>query len=169
MYADLERAEAKMEAMRREEEALRKLRREEEREREDEMVDERKEEERGRKVRFGEVEEIEPEREEGFASAVREETPRVERVDQEVEWVGEWGYENEEVGSKEEGLQIWEEFVTRRFLEGRDTDVDYDAIDFSEEWDDIKAIERDMEDVYFDQEEPEVVEGGGTDTGILDY
>ncbi|RPA83344.1 hypothetical protein BJ508DRAFT_71186 [Ascobolus immersus RN42] len=191
LYADLERAEAKMEAVRREEAALERIRKEKEQEEDDgEEKHEDKnddgddddemdtldgaEEKRGRKrqVRFGEIEDIEPEPSEpetpvgpyGAPSQVLEE----QTTQPETEWVGEWGYENEEIPTKEEGQAIWTEFVTRRFLEGRDADVDYDSIDLSEAWDDVRAIERDMEDRYFESETPEEV-AVSTDTGVLDY
>ncbi|KAK9383677.1 coiled-coil domain-containing protein-domain-containing protein [Kockiozyma suomiensis] len=60
----------------------------------------------------------------------------------------------DEVNSKEEGIQQWEKLMTLRFLNGQDTDIDYDSIDFSEEWDDFAQLNRDKEDDYFDSEEP---------------
>lgn len=79
-----------------------------------------------------------------------------------------WGLnEGEEIESKEEGWEVWVEVMTRRFMEGRDPEADYHGIDGSEEWDDVKEGEREAEERYFGEEEPE--EGQGTDTGVLDY
>lgn len=77
-----------------------------------------------------------------------------------------WG---ETVTSKEEAEQVWCETMTLRFMEGRDDDVDYNAIDNNEEYDDHKQIEMDAQDAYFDAESP-VVEGVTSgDTGIQDF
>ncbi|KAG0637338.1 coiled-coil domain-containing protein-domain-containing protein [Tuber brumale] len=73
------------------------------------------------------------------------------------------------VSSKEEAEQVWRETMTLRFLEGRDEEVDYAAIDGNEEYDDYRQIERDAQDAYFDAESPSV-EGSTTgDTGIQDF
>jgi hypothetical protein len=52
------------------------------------------------------------------------------------------------------------------FLEGRDKDFDYSKIDNNSDYDDIKVIEQDNEDKYFDSEPPSTT---STDTGILDF
>ena len=40
------------------------------------------------------------------------------------------------------------------FLEGRDKDFDYSKIDNNSDYDDIKVIEQDNEDKYFDDDQP---------------
>ncbi|KAK9479545.1 coiled-coil domain-containing protein-domain-containing protein [Lipomyces japonicus] len=60
----------------------------------------------------------------------------------------------DEVIDREQGEKQWRHLMTIRFLSGLDTDFDYDVVDFSEEWDDLKQISRDAEDAYFDEEEP---------------
>jgi hypothetical protein len=72
----------------------------------------------------------------------------------------------EAVATKEEGEELWRETMTLRFLEGRDGDADYKAIDESENWDDWVTRRRDEEEQYFDAETPSMVT---SDTGILDY
>lgn len=79
--------------------------------------------------------------------------------------------EDDKVGSKEEGIERWEDAMTRRFLEGGDEDVDYKTIDENEEYDDVKQIERDVQEAYFDAETPSIPDEGSscTDTGIQDF
>lgn len=57
--------------------------------------------------------------------------------------------------SKEEGMQRWGKEMEFRFLRGEDQDVDYTSIDESEEYDDIKTEERERQEAWFDQEEPQ--------------
>lgn len=77
-------------------------------------------------------------------------------------------------GSKEEGEQAWRWEMTMRFLRGEDDDFDYTVVDENDEYDDWS----DVQDRYFDDEEPEwAVEGGEADvrsrlqgeTGIQDF
>ncbi|PKY06668.1 hypothetical protein P168DRAFT_316657 [Aspergillus campestris IBT 28561] len=77
-------------------------------------------------------------------------------------------------GSKEEGEKAWRWEMTMRFLRGEDDDFDYTAVDENDEYDDWS----DVQDQYFDDEEPEwAVEGGEADvrsrlqgeTGIQDF
>jgi hypothetical protein len=72
----------------------------------------------------------------------------------------------EAVSTRAEGEELWRETMTLRFLEGRDTDADYSAIDESEEWDDLETERREEEEKWFDAETPSHVMG---DTGVLDY
>ncbi|KAK9366875.1 coiled-coil domain-containing protein-domain-containing protein [Lipomyces kononenkoae] len=67
--------------------------------------------------------------------------------------------EDNDVRSREEGERQWQYLMTLRFLEGLDTDFDYDEVDFDEEWDDLAQLARDREDEYFDAEEPTWYEG----------
>lgn len=61
--------------------------------------------------------------------------------------------------SKEEGLARWRWEMEARFLRGGDDDFDYESVDKNPEYDDRAIEEREAEDRYFDQEEPEFVEG----------
>ncbi|KAI5796345.1 coiled-coil domain-containing protein-domain-containing protein, partial [Peziza echinospora] len=74
--------------------------------------------------------------------------------------------EEDAVMSKEDGEERWKDAMTRRFLAGNDEDVDYNAIDDNEAYDDAKQMERDVQDAYFDAETPD---GGTTDTGVQDF
>lgn len=79
--------------------------------------------------------------------------------------------EEEEAKTREEGEEMWRREMTIRFLEGRDEDVDYGVIDRDEELDGGEG-RRDEEEKWFDTETPRWEEGvpeGGTDTGVLDY
>ncbi|KAK9464188.1 coiled-coil domain-containing protein-domain-containing protein [Lipomyces oligophaga] len=66
----------------------------------------------------------------------------------------------------------WQRLMTIRFLNGHDTDIDYNNIDYSETWDDYNQITRDCQDQYFDSEQPSWIvdetELTGQ-TGIQDY
>ena len=73
------------------------------------------------------------------------------------------------VQTKEEAEQVWRETMTLRFLEGRDAEADYIAIDENEEYDDYTQIERDAQDAYFDAESPSVGDAASGDTGIQDF
>lgn len=66
--------------------------------------------------------------------------------------------------------------MTVRFVSGKDDDFDYKAIDESEEYDDRQTEERERQEEWFDEEEPESSPGQddakGTlegETGIQDY
>lgn len=74
---------------------------------------------------------------------------------------------------REEGLERWKEAMTLRFLQGKDGDFEYEAVDESEEWD---VVERqDAEEKWFEDEEPEWASDDGkkgrkaNETGIQDF
>lgn len=84
--------------------------------------------------------------------------------------------------SKEEGLQRWNKEMELRFLRGDDADFDYKIVDENEEYDDLTGQERDEQDRYFEDEEPQWTlstqdnegEGGRNEelvgqTGIQDF
>ncbi|KFY40616.1 hypothetical protein V494_03416 [Pseudogymnoascus sp. VKM F-4513 (FW-928)] len=81
--------------------------------------------------------------------------------------------EDEVPQTKEEGMERWREAMTLRFLRGGDEDFDYGEVDGSEEWDVIER--KDAEEHWFEEEEPEWVEGSPEDkekrgeTGIQDF
>ncbi|KAK9427835.1 coiled-coil domain-containing protein-domain-containing protein [Lipomyces doorenjongii] len=85
-----------------------------------------------------------------------EETRRQDQGESAVEEV-----EDEDVESREEGERQWQYLMTLRFLEGLDTDFNYDDVDFDEQWDDLAQLARDREDEYFDAEEPTWYEDDG--------
>ena len=64
---------------------------------------------------------------------------------------------------KEEGRARWRWEMETRFLRGGDEDFDYDAVDNNAEYDDRVLEERDAQDKYFDEEEPEFV---GSDAAV---
>jgi hypothetical protein len=61
--------------------------------------------------------------------------------------------------NKEEGLARWRWEMETRFLRGGDDDFDYTIVDNNPEYDDRAAEEREAEDKYFDDQEPEFVQG----------
>lgn len=74
--------------------------------------------------------------------------------------------------SKEEGLERWRWEMEARFLRGEDEEVDYGRIDDDERWDVFE--EREVQERYFEEEEPEWVEtkdgeGVGGETGVQDF
>lgn len=54
---------------------------------------------------------------------------------------------------KERGLVVFNEIIESRFIDGDDDDFDYSLVDQNTAYDD-KALERDKEDNWFDDEEP---------------
>ncbi|XP_037676479.1 coiled-coil domain-containing protein 97 isoform X1 [Choloepus didactylus] len=62
------------------------------------------------------------------------------------------------VPDSEERLILREEFTSRmhqRFLDGKDGDFDYSAVDDNPDFDNLDIVARDEEERYFDEEEPE--------------
>lgn len=55
--------------------------------------------------------------------------------------------------TREEGRAAWEEFLRERFVRGGDEDFDYGRVDGDEGLDSME--ERDREEAYFDEVEPE--------------
>jgi hypothetical protein len=82
--------------------------------------------------------------------------------------------------NKEEGLARWRWEMETRFLRGGDEDFDYEGVDKNPDYDDRLMEERDAEEKYFDEEEPEFVHGDDAvkkskskdlqgETGIQDF
>jgi hypothetical protein len=74
----------------------------------------------------------------------------------------------------EEGLQKWHEFLTERFVRGKDEDFDYSLVDRNDEFD--VEERRTLEEAYFDAEEPGWASDGHDghveklgETGIQDF
>ena len=61
--------------------------------------------------------------------------------------------------NKKEGMARWRWEMEARFLRGGDEDFDYEAVDNNAEYDESVLEERDAQDRYFDEEEPEFVDG----------
>ncbi|MCJ1418122.1 hypothetical protein MMC32_004467 [Xylographa parallela] len=59
--------------------------------------------------------------------------------------------------TKEEGMQRWRKAMELRFLGGRDEDFEYSMIDEGEEFDDRGVEEREEEEKWFEEEEPQWV------------
>ena len=59
--------------------------------------------------------------------------------------------------TKEEGMQRWRKAMELRFLGGRDEDFEYSIIDEGEEFDDRGVEEREEEEKWFEEEEPQWV------------
>lgn len=76
--------------------------------------------------------------------------------------------------TKEEGRELWNEYLTERFVRGEDSDFDYSKVDEDENLD---AMERqDMQDAWFDDEDAAWASDGGNDakalrgeTGVQDF
>lgn len=65
------------------------------------------------------------------------------------------GEKDEIPKDKEEGLQRWRKQIEQTFLQGNDVDFDYSQVDGSEEYDDRKTEEREAQEGWFEDEEPE--------------
>ena len=61
---------------------------------------------------------------------------------------------------KEDGKRRWRETMEQRFVRGEDPDFQYTTVDDSETYDDRGIEEREEEEKYFAEEEPEWVLGG---------
>lgn len=72
--------------------------------------------------------------------------------------------------SRAHGLELWHMYLTDRFIRGRDEDFEYGAVDGSDEYDDLARME--AQDVWFDDEEPTLVDDGQPlqgETGVQDF
>ena len=78
---------------------------------------------------------------------------------------------DEEPLSKEEGMQRWRQEMEMRFVNGEDGDFDYGKVDGHEEYDDHRTMEREEEERWFDEQEPQWTnvgkETGGDDSALL--
>ncbi|KHO00446.1 uncharacterized protein MAM_01224 [Metarhizium album ARSEF 1941] len=71
-----------------------------------------------------------------------------------------------EASTKEQGSELWREFLRERFIRGGDDDFDYGKVDGNEEFDVV--LRRDEQDRWFDDEEPSWV-GDAGETGVQDF
>ncbi|EXU96914.1 coiled-coil domain containing protein (DUF2052) [Metarhizium robertsii] len=74
-----------------------------------------------------------------------------------------------EASTKEQGSELWREFLRERFIRGGDEDVDYAKVDGNEELDVV--LRRDEEDQWFEDEEPSWVgeRDAAGETGVQDF
>jgi hypothetical protein len=74
-----------------------------------------------------------------------------------------------EASTKEQGVELWTDFLRERFIRGGDEDFDYAKVDGNEELDAV--VRRDEEDEWFDDEEPSWAGEGATEgeTGLQDF
>ncbi|CAB4440766.1 hypothetical protein RhiirA5_496003 [Rhizophagus irregularis] len=82
--------------------------------------------------------------------------------------------DNEDVPqiSEEEKQQLRADLVDimrNKFMSGDDPDFDYDAVDFNEEYDDVNVQEQEIQEKYFDNEEPNETSEVKNGTGEYDY
>ncbi|KAL8788152.1 MAG: hypothetical protein Q9195_007460 [Heterodermia aff. obscurata] len=56
---------------------------------------------------------------------------------------------------KEDGLKRWQKQMELMFLRGGDPEFDYSSVDQSEEYDDRGLEEREVEEAWFEEEEPQ--------------
>jgi len=80
---------------------------------------------------------------------------------------------NEIPETRDEGREMWREHMAARFVQGRDTDFDYEQVDANDEYDDRALQEEAAEERYFAAESPDNVldeqrplEG---ESGVQDY
>ena len=69
-------------------------------------------------------------------------------------------------GSKEEGLEKWRSEMEQRFLEGRDVEFEYEAVDGREEFDDWRMKDREEEERWFEVEEAAWADGGQAEVAV---
>ncbi|KAI9685166.1 MAG: hypothetical protein M1822_004753 [Bathelium mastoideum] len=101
----------------------------------------------------------------------------VEDIDNEADIDNLWTHRN--LDSKEDASQKWRQVMSARFLNGKDVDFNYTAVDEDSEWDDHEEEERRRMDDWFDDEEPSWGTPGSGDeqvekvltgeTGVQDY
>ena len=71
------------------------------------------------------------------------------------------GEEKDEVPKdKEECLSRWRKQMELMFLRGADQDFDYSSVDQSEEYDDRGLEDREVEEHWFEEQEPEWITNG---------
>lgn len=83
--------------------------------------------------------------------------------------------------NKEDGQRRWHDAMEQRFVRGEDVDFQYTTVDDNEAYDDRGIEEREEEEKYFAEEEPEwVLDGAGVgkhekpkhlegETGVQDF
>jgi len=80
---------------------------------------------------------------------------------------------NENPETKDEGREMWREHMASRFVQGRDTDFDYEKVDANDEYDDRALQEEAAEESYFAAEIPDNVLGEHKtlegESGVQDY
>ncbi|OAR01717.1 hypothetical protein LLEC1_03254, partial [Akanthomyces lecanii] len=72
--------------------------------------------------------------------------------------------------SKAHGLELWQAFLTNRFVQGQDDEFDYAAVDGNDEYDGLARME--AEEQWFDEEEPARVHDATRlegETGVQDF
>lgn len=79
---------------------------------------------------------------------------------------------DQDVSDKNQGLELWKEYLCDRFIRGDDEEFDYTRVDSNEDLDVLARA--DAEDEWFDQEEPSWHEEQGEaslqgETGVQDY
>lgn len=85
------------------------------------------------------------------------------------------GEDEDESGKldKESAYKTWKWEMEMRFVKGLDKDFDYQDVDYNEEYDDRAEQEREIEEAYYAEEEPQfALEDGQApqgETGIQDY
>ena len=72
--------------------------------------------------------------------------------------------------NQEEGFQRWKWEMEMRFIRGQDDDFDYNKVDSSDLFDDLGAEDREADEIYFDDEEPDLTTSSPRgETGIQDF
>lgn len=65
------------------------------------------------------------------------------------------GEKDEVPRDKEDGLKRWQKHMELMFLRGGDQEFEYSSVDQSEEYDDRELEEREVEEAWFGEEEPQ--------------
>ena len=65
------------------------------------------------------------------------------------------GEKDEIPKDKQDGLERWQKHMELMFLRGGDQEFDYSSVDQSEEYDDRELEEREVEEAWFGEEEPQ--------------
>ena len=122
----------------------------------------------GKRKGYGRVLEADLARGETRLSAMATEAAGEKRTNDDTpRWQAPSGLDNPWDGdatTKTEGIVLWNEFLTERFIQGGDDDFDYTLVDGNEDYDAVAR--RDAEDKWFDEEEPS---DNGVDTGVQDF
>jgi len=79
--------------------------------------------------------------------------PQPSRLDRDIILLETESSKEEKISmTKDQARELWNEFLTRRFVRGEDSDFDYSHVDADDELD---VLERqDAQDAWFDDEEP---------------
>lgn len=76
---------------------------------------------------------------------------------------------DEEATTRERGVELWQDYLRERFVQGGDDDFEYATVDENDEYD--ADVRRDEQEDWFEDEEPswDGGEAARGETGVQDF